>query len=261
MTFAKRGREFVLSQTALESEAKLQREEALKNIKIGEVVRGIVRSIQPFGCFVDIGGVDGLVPIAEASHTNAPLSEVFQVGQEVDVKILRVDEKNKIWLSKRAAEQDPWDGADQRFPRGSVHKAKVVRLQPFGAFIELEPGIDGLLHVSDIPSPKRLSHPNEVLKVGDDIEVWSSKSTPKSRKLGLHVAPKEGERNERAQRLALHQSVKVAVEGYDLNGLIVRILGQTGRNAKGFIPAQATGTAKGTDLRKAFQSTKRSKRR
>lgn len=261
--FAKRGREFVLSRKSmLEGEAKKLRAEALEKVKIGEIVKGVVRSIQPFGVFIDVGGIDGLCPPNEASHEHKRMDEVFKVNEEVNVKILRIDENGKIWLSKRAAEHDPWEGADTRYARGTRHKGKVVRLQPFGAFIELEPGIDGLLHVSDIFAPRRINHPNEVLKVGEELDVVVSRYEGDQRRIGLHEAPKEGEapafeggggRGDRgAGRLGPHSHVKAVVEAHEPGGLVVRILGQTGKQAKGFIPAPATGTPKGTDLRKAF---------
>jgi small subunit ribosomal protein S1 len=265
--FAKRGREFVLSRKGyLEETAKATRAEALEKLEIGKIVKGVVRSITQFGAFVDVGGIDGLVHVTEASHSGKPLHEVFKVNQETEVKILRVDEKGKVWLSRRAAEHDPWEGAAERYAKGTTHKGKIVRLQPFGAFIELEPGIDGLMHVSDIPSPtKRFHHPNEVLKVGEEMDVIVAQSNIEARKIGLHAAPKEGEevapqqdeqprepRPRPAPRLAPHQAVKVIVEAQEPNGLVVKIVGQTGRNEKGYIAAMATGTPKGTDLRKAF---------
>jgi len=265
--FAKRGREFVLSRKSmLEGESKKLRAEALEKVKVGEVVTGTVRSIQPFGAFIDVGGIDGLCPPNEASHEHKRLDEIFKVNEEVQVKILRIDENGKIWLSKRAAEHDPWEGADTKYARGTRHKGKVVRLQPFGAFIELEAGIDGLLHVSDIFAPRRINHPNEVLKVGEELDVVVFRYEGDQRRIGLHEAPKEGEapafesgggggrdRGDRgAGRLGPHSAVKAVVEAHEPGGLVVRILGQTGKNAKGFIPAPATGTPKGTDLRKAF---------
>lgn len=261
--FEKRGREFVLSRKGLlDAEAKEQRAKLLETVQVGTVVKGIVRSIQPFGVFIDVGGVDGLCPIADSSHiVGKPLREIFKVGEETEVKILRIDERGKVWLSKKAVEKDPWDGATERYPRGSRHKGKVVRLQPFGAFIELEPGLDGLLHISDINAPRRLNHPSEVLKVGEELDVVIAQANYEAHKLGLHEAPKEGETyhpppgshvGHNPGRLNSHQAVKVIVEGHEPNGLVVRILGQTGRFAKGFIPAAATGTAKGTDLRRQF---------
>jgi small subunit ribosomal protein S1 len=258
IVFAKRGREFVLSRKSmLEDDAKKQREEVVSQLEIGKVVKGTVRSIKEFGVFVDVGGVDGMVHVSEASYTNAPLHEIFKVGAEVDVKILKVDEKGKIWLSKKAAEHDPWEGAAEKYARGTRHQGKIVRLQPFGCFIELEPGIDGLLHASDVISAKRFHHPNEIFKVGDELEVVVALSDIAHRKIGLHQAPKEGEvvaadASKPAPRLQPHQAVKVVVEGTEPAGILVRIVGQTGRFAKGFIGAFATGTPKGADLRKAF---------
>jgi small subunit ribosomal protein S1 len=263
--FQKRGREFVLSRkSALESEAAASREEKLKAIEPGAVVTGVVRSITQFGAFVDVGGIDGLVHATEASHTGAPLREIFKVGQETTVKILKIDEKGKVWLSKKATEEDPWVAAAERFTRGSRHTGKVVRLAPFGAFIELATGIDGLLHVSDISPGKRIAHPSDVLKVGQEMEVVIANADAANHKLGLHPAPPEGElpKLEEGQaaapapRLQLHQHVKCVVESQEVNGLQVRIVGQTGRMSKAFIPAAATNTSKGTDLRKAFPAGK-----
>ncbi len=263
--FAKRGREFVLSRKgALEEAARAVRGEVIGKLPVGEVVKGVVRSVTQFGAFVDVGGVDGLVHMTEASHVVAPLNQIFKVGDEIEVKILRVDEKGKVWLSRKAVEKDPWEGAAERYARGTLHKAKVVRLQPFGAFIELEPGIDGLMHISDMPSTKRLAHPSEVMKVGDELEVVVAQNDIEKHKIGLQMAPKEGEvplQREREQqgererpppRLAMHGAVKVIVEAQELTGLVVQIVGQTGRNAKGYITAMATGTPKGTDLRRVF---------
>ncbi|GAC1548861.1 MAG: hypothetical protein NVS3B10_12390 [Polyangiales bacterium] len=263
--FAKRGREFVLSRKSmLEEDSKKTRAEALEKLEIGAIVKGIVRSVTQFGAFVDVGGVDGLVHVSEASHTGQRLSEIFKVKEEIEVKILRVDEKGKVWLSRRAVEKDPFEHVPEKYAKGTAHKGKVVRLQPFGAFIELEPGLDGLMHVSDIPSPdKRFMHPNEVLKVGQEMDVVVSNHDVVNKKIALvpprpegeAAAPREGNRPDRpapAPRLSAHQAVKVVVEAQELTGLVVRIVGQTGRNAKGYITAMATGTPKGTDLRKKF---------
>ncbi len=260
IVFAKRGREFVLSRKSmLEGEAKKQREEALTHIEVGKVVTGTVRSVKEFGVFVDVGGVDGMVHVSEASHTGVPMNEVFKVGEQVEVKILRVDEKGKIWLSRKAAEHDPWDGAAERYARGTRLKGKVVRLQPFGAFVELEPGIDALLHASDMISAKRFMHPSEIMAVGDELDVIVAQADIAHRKIALHPAPKEGEVpaenvGRPPPRLAPHAAVKVIVEGHEPGGagIMVKIVGQTGRNAKGFIGSFATGTPKGADLRRAF---------
>lgn len=251
--YAKRGRDVVLSRRAmLETEAKERREEALKNIEMGSVVDGVVRTVVPFGAFVDVGGIEGLVPLSEMSHNRADQpKDVFKVGETCRVKILRLDERGKLWLSRKAAIEDPWNQVAQKYAQGTRHAGKVARLQPFGAFIELEPGIDGLVHTADL-SVKRIEHPEEVVKVGDEIEVVVASVDPRQHRIALHPAPTGEAANEAPQRVQLHKTVKVVVVNVEQGGLVVRVLGATGRNARGFISAAATGTPRGTELRKLF---------
>jgi small subunit ribosomal protein S1 len=251
--YAKRGRDVVLSRRSLlESEAREKRDEALKNIKFGEVVDGIVKTVVPFGAFIDIGGVEGLVPLSEMSHNRADSPrDVFTVNDTVKVKVLRVDEKGKLWLSRRSAIEDPWSQVAQKYAQGTKHTAKVVRLQPFGAFVELEPGIDGLIHSADL-SIKRIEHPEEVVKVGDELEVVVSSVDSRQHRIALHPAPTGEAAAEEPQRIQLGKMVKVVVVLAETGGLTVRVRGATGRNARGFITASATGTARGTELRKLF---------
>jgi small subunit ribosomal protein S1 len=128
---------------------------------------------------------------------------------------------------------------------------KVARLQPFGAFVELEPGIDGLIHTADL-SLKRIEHPEEVVKVGQELEVVVANVDPKAHRIALHPAPTGEAANETPQRVQLHKQLKVVVVAVESAGLTVRVLGATGRNARGFISASATGTPRGTELRKLF---------
>jgi small subunit ribosomal protein S1 len=251
--YAKRGRDVVLSRRAmLESEAKEKRESALKTLEMGSVVIGVVRTVVPFGAFVDVGGVEGLVPLSEMSHNRADQpKDVFKVNETCKVKILRVDEKGKLWLSRKAAIDDPWNSVAQKYAQGTKHTGKVARLQPFGAFIELEPGIDGLIHTADL-SIKRIEHPEEVVKVGQDLDVVVSHVDPKAHRIALHPAPTGEAANETPQRIQIHKQVKVVVVAVEAGGLTVRVLGATGRNARGFITAAATGTPRGTELRKLF---------
>ena len=251
--YAKRGRDVVLSRRALlESEYKEKREEALKNIKFGEVVDGVVRTIVPFGAFIDVGGVEGLVPLSEMSHNRADgPKDVFKLGETTKVKILRVDEKGKLWLSRKSAIDDPWSQVAKKYAQGTRHTGKIVRLQPFGAFVELENGIDGLIHSADL-SIKRIEHPEEVVKVGDELEVVVSSVDSHQHRIALHPAPTGEAANEEPQKIAPGKMVKVVVVAVEANGLIVRLRGATGRNARGFISGMATGTPRGTELRKLF---------
>ncbi len=251
--YGKRGRDVVLSRKPmLEAEAKAHREEALAKLTPGSIVEGTVRSVVSFGAFIDVGGVEGLVPLPEMSHNRSDSpSDVFKAGQTVEVKVTRIDEKGKIWLSRRAAIPDPWAEVAKKYAVGTRHTGKVVRLQPFGAFVELEPAVDGLIHTVDL-SIKRIEDPSEVVKVGDALEVVVASLDPGAHKIGLHPAPAGTTADEPHQRVQLHKPVKCAVVAVEAGGLVVRILGATGRHARGFITSAATGTPRGTELRKPF---------
>jgi small subunit ribosomal protein S1 len=122
---------------------------------------------------------------------------------------------------------------------------------PFGAFVELSPGVEGLLHTADL-SYKRIEHPKDVLKENDEIDVVVAELDRSSHKISLHPAPPPGEENEPRQRIIPHKSLKIAVVAAESAGLVVRVIGVTGRHGRGFIPAGHTGTERGTDLRKHF---------
>ncbi len=251
--YGKRGHNIVLSRKSmLEETAKENREEALKKLEIGATVEGTVRTVVQFGAFVDVGGVEGLVPLSEMSHNRGDTPrDVFKVGEKTTVKILRVDEKGKLWLSHRATIQDPWSAVAEKYAPGSKHTGKIARLQPFGAFIELEPGVDGLIHTADL-SMKRIDHPSEVVKVGDPIDVVVAQVDPSNHKIGLHPAPTGEAAGETPQRVQIHKVVKVQVVAIEANGLVVRVLGATGRSARGFITGAGTGAPKGAELRKIY---------
>jgi small subunit ribosomal protein S1 len=251
--YAKRGRDVVLSRKSmLEEEAKKTRAEALSRLKVGEEYAGVVRSVVGFGAFVDIGGIEGLVPLQEMSHNRADgPSDVFKAGEPTQVKVTKIDDRGKIWLSRKATIPDPWQQVAQKYAQGTRHSGKVVRIQPFGAFVELEPGIDGLIHTADL-SIKRIESPTDVVKVGDAIEVVVSHVDQGTHKIALHPAPQGDEANEAPQRVAPHKPVKAKVVTIESGGLVVRILGVTGRNARGYVTAAGTGTPRGTELRKSF---------
>lgn len=251
--YAKRGRDVVLSRKSmLEEEARKARAEALAKLKVGEDLDGIVRSVVPFGAFVDVGGVEGLVPLQEMSHNRADgPSDVFKAGEPTRVRVIKIDDKGKVWLSRKATVPDPWQQVAQKYAMGTRHTGKVARLQPFGAFLELEPGVDGLIHTQDL-SIKRIDTPADVVKVGDTLEVVVSHIDASQHKIALHPAPQGDAAAEAPQRVAPHKPVKAKVVNIESGGLVVRIMGVTGRNARGYVTAAGTGTPRGTELRKAF---------
>jgi small subunit ribosomal protein S1 len=252
--YAKRGRDLVLSRRAmLEEEAKKTRAEVLAKLKVGEEIEGIVRSVVPFGAFVDVGGVEGLVPLQEMSHNRADgPGDVFKAGQPTKVKVTKIDERGKIWLSHKATIPDPWSEVASKYAQGTKHTGTVARLQPFGVFVELESGIDGLIHLADL-SLTRIESPSEVVKVGDSIDVVVSHVEPGTHRIALHPALKGDAANEAPQKIQPHKPVKAKVVTIETGGLVVRILGVTGRNARGYVTAAGTGTQRGTELRKVFK--------
>jgi small subunit ribosomal protein S1 len=154
-----------------------EREEAkrklLDRIKVGDTISGAVTNIADFGAFVDLGGLDGLLHITDMSwgRINHP-SEVVKVGQRLEIKVLKIDhEKEKVALGLKQLEPSPWDNIEERYPINSRVKGKVVNLVSYGAFVELEEGIEGLVHVSEMSWTQRVNHPSEIVSPGQEIDV------------------------------------------------------------------------------------------
>ncbi len=164
-----------------------RREELLNELKVGEVRKGIVSNLSNFGAFVDLGGADGLVHISQLawSRVNHP-SEVLKVGQEVEVQVLGVDkEKKKIALSIKRAEVDPWTTVEQRYQVGQLVKGTITKIAPFGAFARIEDGIEGLIHLSELPTG--VQDPKAVLKESQEVTVRILRIDPERRRLGLSM--------------------------------------------------------------------------
>lgn len=251
------GRDVVVSRRPmLEAEAHERRKHALALLEEGAVMTGVVRTVVEWGAFVALPAaeyLEGLVHATEASHdSRANLTELLHPGESIEVKILKIDERGKIWLSRKALIEDPWAAAKSKFSPGSRHHGKVTRTEPFGAFVELEGGLEGLIHIADL-SLSRVEHANEVVKDGAEIDVVVDTFDARTKRLSLHPAPPPGRAEEQPQRVVKYAPVKVEVVKGEASGVVVRLLGVTGRRARGFIPAGQTGTVRGTDLRKAFK--------
>jgi len=261
-TYGKKGRDVVVSRKEmLEAEHKEKRDEELGKLEPGLKCKAVVRTVLQWGAFValpEYGDVEGVIHMSEASHNrSARLAELFRPGAEIEVEVLRIDDKGKLWLSHKATIADPWDAAADKYTAGSRHTGKVVRLTDFGAFIQLEPGIDGLCHVADL-SFTPVEHPKEVVTEGNDMDVVVAHLDAKARKVTLHPAPPDDEKDVPAiRKVSPHKVVDVVVMQIRDAGLGVRIVGATGRHARAFIPAGQTGTPRGTDLRKSFPLGKR----
>jgi small subunit ribosomal protein S1 len=171
----------------LEEERAKAKEEKVGALQVGQVVRGTVRSMLEYGAFIDIGGVDGMLHVADISHgrVNKP-SDVLTVGQELDVKILKIDPaKKRISLGMKQLQADPWSTAGERYHVGDRVRGKVARATDFGAFVELEPGLDGLIHLSEMSWSKKQQKPSELVKPGDVVEVVVLAVNPSDKRISL----------------------------------------------------------------------------
>lgn len=179
----------------LEEEARRQAEELRSKLEKGAVVRGVVSSVTSYGAFVDLGGLEGLLHVSEMAHRRIENPEdVVSVGQELEVKILEIEpakddrSSERISLSRKALLEDPWSREAGLLAAGSKRQGKVVRLQPFGAFVELMPGVDGLLHVSELAVDRRVTHPREVLEVGAAVDVVVKSVDLEKKRISLILA-------------------------------------------------------------------------
>lgn len=179
----------ILSHKAVvEEQREVIKAEVLGRIHVGDVVEGKVARLTDFGAFVDLGGMDGLVHVSEISHVHVKKpSDVLEVGQTVNVKVLAINpESDRISLSIKATEPGPWDNIEERAAVGSVLKGTVKRLTTFGAFVELFPGVEGLVHISQI-SHEHIATPNDKLKVGEEIDVKVLDVRPAEHRIGLSI--------------------------------------------------------------------------
>jgi small subunit ribosomal protein S1 len=182
-------RNLVVSRRALlERERQEQAEKVWAELAEGQIRKGTVRSVKPFGAFVDIGGVDGLIPIGELSWKRIQdAGEVVQLGQQVEVAVVRVDrEKRKVSLSLRQLVASPYEQIAVNYPPRTLVQGKVTRIAEFGAFVELEPGVEGLIHVSEL-APNRVFKVSNVVKEGQDVEVMVLSVDAEKRRIALSL--------------------------------------------------------------------------
>ncbi|HGQ4577497.1 TPA: 30S ribosomal protein S1 [Streptococcus pneumoniae] len=197
---------FILSRReVVEAATAAARAEVFGKLAVGDVVTGKVARITSFGAFIDLGGVDGLVHLTELSHErNVSPKSVVTVGEEIEVKILDLnEEEGRVSLSIKATVPGPWDGVEQKLAKGDVVEGTVKRLTDFGAFVEVLPGIDGLVHVSQI-SHKRIENPKEALKVGQEVQVKVLEVNADAERVSLSIkaleerpAQEEGQKEEK----------------------------------------------------------------
>ena len=199
---------FILSRReVVEAEAAAARAEIFGKLNVGDIVTGKVARITSFGAFIDLGGVDGLVHLTELSHErNVSPKSVVSVGDEIEVKVLDLnEEEGRVSLSLKATTPGPWDGVEQKLAAGDVIEGTVKRLTDFGAFVEVLPGIDGLVHISQI-SHKRVESPKDALKVGQEVTVKVLEVNAADERVSLSIkaleerpAQEEGQKDEKRQ--------------------------------------------------------------
>jgi small subunit ribosomal protein S1 len=189
-----RGRNVVVSRRQLlEEEAAAQATATWAGLREGAVVAGTVTSLRDFGAFVDLGGIEGLIHVSELGHARvANAADVLQVGQRVEAQVVKLEpagggKPGRVGLSLRALAPDPWTNVRERYPVGTSVRGVVRRLEQFGAFVELEPGIDGLVHVSRMALDRRIAHPRQAVSIDDTIDVTVVEIDPAKRRIGLSM--------------------------------------------------------------------------
>ena len=184
----------------LEQERAEQREKTWAELEVGQVREGTVRSIKDFGAFVDLGGVDGLLPIGEMSWSRIQkVDDLVKTGDKVQVKVIKIDPvARKLTLGLKQLTPSPWEKAESKYPRGLMITGKVTKLMEFGAFVELEPGIEGLIHISEL-SPTRVRRVADIVQAGQEVEVRILKVEPDLKRIALSLLPAKGKETAAAE--------------------------------------------------------------
>jgi len=200
-------RDVVVSRrTLLDEEAAERMRATMDSVREGAVLEGVVTNLQPFGAFVDVGGVEGMIHISQLAYGRVDQpSDVLAVGQTVRVKVVRIEEKpdgkRRIGLSMKELAADPWSEVARDFPVGTTVRGRVRRLEPFGAFVELAPGLEGLVHISKITLDRRLSHARQALEIDQEVEATVLGVEPAKRRIALSLIEKvRGAREAEAAR-------------------------------------------------------------
>ncbi|WOC15918.1 30S ribosomal protein S1 [Pseudochrobactrum sp. MP213Fo] len=183
----RRGNIVVSRRTVLEESRAEQRSEIVQNLEEGQVVDGVVKNITDYGAFVDLGGIDGLLHVTDMAwrRVNHP-SEILTIGQSVKVQIIRINqETHRISLGMKQLENDPWDGIGAKYPIGQKITGNVTNITDYGAFVEIEPGIEGLIHVSEMSWTKKNVHPGKILSTSQEVEVVVLEVDPVKRRISL----------------------------------------------------------------------------
>jgi len=191
----RRGNVVVSRRLAVEEEEHSRKSQALETLYEGAIVQGTVKNLTDYGAFVDLGGIDGLLHVSDMSfgRIHHP-SEMIHVGDEISVKVLKFDrEKERISLGIKQLQTNPWETVEERYPRGLRVIGRVVSVTDYGSFIELEPGVEGLIHISEMTWSRRMKHPSKVVHIGDQVEAVVLEVKPKDRRVSLGMKQLEAD--------------------------------------------------------------------
>ncbi|TWT52896.1 30S ribosomal protein S1 [Rubripirellula amarantea] len=208
-------RNIVISRRSLiERQREEDRAYLMKELETGQIRKGIVKNIADFGAFVDLGGIDGLLHITDMAWERiGHPTEMVSIDQEIDVKVLHIDrEKQKIALGLKQKDRNPWENIETKYPVESDHKGEVVNVMSYGAFVKLEPGIEGLVHISEMSWTKRVNHPSELVNIGDAIEVRILGVDPEGQQLSLGM--------KQTQKNPWDEVIERYPEGQDVKGKV-----------------------------------------
>ncbi|MFZ5907196.1 MAG: S1 RNA-binding domain-containing protein [Nitrospirota bacterium] len=249
LEYGEEGKRIILSRRELLVQQEEEKRKKLReSLSEGIEVNAVVKSIRKFGAFADLGGVEGLIPASEISwDRDVDPGSVLSVGQKITVKIISLDwEKNRITLSLKALHPDPWDAVSEKYPVDSRVSGPVARLAPFGVFVKLEPGIEGLIHISNLGAGRRISHPGEVVELGQWVDVYVLSVEGQSRRISLSMQPKA-------------EPVKIVLPavGEVLEGIVEKIMPfgiflRMPNGLRGLVPHSEAGTEPGTDHKRMF---------
>jgi len=191
----RRGNLVVSRRLAVEEQDHSRKSQALETLHEGAVVTGVIKNLTDYGAFVDLGGIDGLLHVSDMSFGRIQHpSELVHVGDEVSVKILKFDrEKERISLGMKQLNTNPWETVEDRYPMGLRVIGRVVSVTDYGAFVELEPGVEGLIHISEMTWSRRMKHPSKVVHVGDQVEAVVLEVKPKERRVSLGIKQLEAD--------------------------------------------------------------------
>lgn len=262
MEIKEKGKNIVVSRRVIiEEEQKKKSEETLAMLKTGLECEGKVTKLTDFSAFVDIGGIEGMIHVSEISHVRIKHpSETLKSGQDVRVKVMKIEQDKdghpKIALSMKALEPDPWEKG-LGFQEGEIIRGRISRLTDFGAFVEVAPGVDGLVHISEI-SYEKVSHPNKFLREGDVVDVLVMGIDHETRRISLSIKDAmfkkrivEDQEGSDKVSLEVGQILKGIVEDNKSYGLFIR-LPQLGTKIRGLLPIGELGDSEKGDIKKKF---------